>query len=58
MNSHLRLLISTVDISELNNSEDSDNDKTSETQGSDYSMDLDSYANMTVVVHNCYILSD
>ena len=58
MNSQLRLLISTIDISELNNSKESDNDTTSETQGSDSKTEVDSYAIMPVVRQNCYILSD
>ena len=57
-NSHLRLLISTIELSELNNAEDSDNDPTSETQGSDSRTELDSHANMPVVGQNFYILFD
>ena len=58
MNSHLRLIISTVEISELNNYKESGNDATSETQGSDSSTELDSHTNMPVVGQNCYIVSD
>ena len=49
MNSHLIFLISIVDISELNNAEDSDNVATSETQGSEFRTELDSHANIPVV---------
>ena len=52
------MLISTIDISELNNAEESDNDTTSETQGSDSKTEVDSYTIMSVVRKNCYILSD
>ena len=52
------MLISTVDISEVNNAKESDNDATSETPGSDSRKELDSHAKMTVVGHNCYILSE
>ena len=58
MNSHLRLLISTVEISKINNANDSNNDATSETQVSDYRTELESHANMQVVGQSCYILSD
>ena len=52
------MLISTVEIRELNNTEDSDNDATSETQGSDSRTQLNSHANMSVLGQNCYILYD
>ena len=58
MKSHLCLLISTIDISELNNAKNSNNDATSETQGLDSRTDLESHANIPVVGQNCYILSD
>ena len=58
VNSHLRFLISTVDISELNNANESDNDATPETQGLESRTDLDSHANMPVVGQNYYIISD
>ena len=58
MNSHLRLLISTVEISELNNTEDYDNDANLETQGLDSRTEINSQANMPVVVQNCYIIYD
>ena len=56
--SHLRLLMSTFEISELNNDKDSDNNTTSETQSLDSRTELNSHANMKVVGHNCYILSE
>ena len=58
MNSHLRLLLSTVNIGELNSTEDSYNDTTSETQGLDSRTELDYHTNMLVVGQNCYIISD
>ena len=58
MNSHICLPISTVEISELNNTKGSDNDATSKTQVSDSRTELNSHANMPVVGHNLYILSD
>ena len=58
LNSHLHLIISTVDISELNNAEYSDNDANSETQGLESRTEIDSHANMPVFGQNCYILSD
>ena len=58
MNSHLHLIISTVEISELNNAEDYDNAATSETQGSDSREELNSHSNMSVVDQNWYIISD
>ena len=58
VNSHLRLLISTVDISELNNAKEYENYATSETQGSDSGTELEYHANMPLVGQNWYILSD
>ena len=58
MKNELHLLISTVEISELNNSADSENDATSETKGSDSRAELDSHTNMPLVGPNCYIISD
>ena len=58
VNSRLRLLISTVEISKLKKSKDSVNKATLETQGLDSRTDLDSHANMPVVGQNFYILSD
>ena len=52
------MIISTVEISELNNVEESDNDTTSKIQGLDSRMDLNSHDNIPVVGQNCYILSD
>ena len=58
VNSHLRFLVSTVDISKLNNAKDSENVATSETQGLNSRTELNSHENMPVVGQNCYILSD
>ena len=58
VNSHLHLIISTVEIRKLNSAEESDNEATSETQVSDSRTELDFHANMPVVVQNCYILYD
>ena len=56
MNSHLRLLISIVNIIKLDNSEESDNDATSKTQGTDSRTELYSHTNMPVLGQNYYIL--
>ena len=58
VNSHLILLISTIEISKLSNAEDSDNYATLDTQGLDSRADIDSHTNIPVVGQNCYILSD
>ena len=58
MKIHLHLLISIVEINELNNNKYYDNNATSEIQNLDSRTEIDSHANMPVVGHNCYILSD